>query len=165
MDEARSDQTEEELLDYSLYPYLEMMKEDLLDGMTIWEDNADENAWYYIAVQEATNSHDNGWIPEGDEIVDATTPAITTQCLRVPVSDGHTAAVFMKGQEKYIGGHQHADIGNFQIYYKGMLAINGGIYEGQNGGFGYGEGIDINIYNTNACLGLISGRLNIVGTK
>lgn len=32
---------------------------------------------------------------EGDVIVDATEPAITTQCLRVPVSDGHTAAVFV----------------------------------------------------------------------
>lgn len=31
---------------------------DLLDGMTRWEDNADTNAWYYLAVQEATNSHD-----------------------------------------------------------------------------------------------------------
>ncbi len=32
-------------------------KSDLLDGMTTWKDNADENAWYYLAVQEATNSH------------------------------------------------------------------------------------------------------------
>lgn len=32
-------------------------KDDLLDGMTTWKDNADENAWYYLAVQEATNSH------------------------------------------------------------------------------------------------------------
>ena len=32
-------------------------KADLLDGMTTWKDNANENAWYYIAVQEATNSH------------------------------------------------------------------------------------------------------------
>ncbi|MGI5960188.1 MAG: aspartate-semialdehyde dehydrogenase [Massiliimalia sp.] len=32
---------------------------------------------------------------EGDHIEDAVSPAITTQCLRVPVSDGHTAAVFM----------------------------------------------------------------------
>lgn len=30
---------------------------------------------------------------EGDKIVDAASPSITTQCLRVPVSDGHTAAV------------------------------------------------------------------------
>ena len=37
---------------------------------------------------------------EGDEIVDATTPAITTQCLRVPVSDGHTAAVFVSFDKK-----------------------------------------------------------------
>lgn len=32
-------------------------KEDLLSGMTTWVDNADETAWYYLAVQEATNSH------------------------------------------------------------------------------------------------------------
>lgn len=31
--------------------------EDLLDNMTKWTDNADTNAWYYLAVQEATNSH------------------------------------------------------------------------------------------------------------
>ena len=37
---------------------------------------------------------------EGDEIVDATSPAITTQCLRVPVSDGHTAAVFVRFENK-----------------------------------------------------------------
>lgn len=38
---------------------------------------------------------------EGNQIVDAVEPAITTQCLRVPVSDGHMAAVFMsfKGQK------------------------------------------------------------------
>jgi len=32
-------------------------KADLLDGMITWMDNADETAWYYLAVQEATNSH------------------------------------------------------------------------------------------------------------
>ena len=37
---------------------------------------------------------------EGGEIVPATTPVITTQCLRVPVSDGHTAAVFVKFEKK-----------------------------------------------------------------
>ena len=31
---------------------------------------------------------------QGDHIEDATVPAITSQCLRVPVSDGHMAAVF-----------------------------------------------------------------------
>lgn len=37
---------------------------------------------------------------EGDIIVDAKGPAITTQCLRVPVSDGHTAAVFVSFDRK-----------------------------------------------------------------
>ncbi len=34
------------------------------------------------------------------KIVNATTPLITTQCLRVPVSDGHTAAVFVRFENK-----------------------------------------------------------------
>ncbi len=33
---------------------------------------------------------------EGDKIVSATAPLFTAQCFRVPVSDGHTAAVFVK---------------------------------------------------------------------
>lgn len=37
---------------------------------------------------------------EGDKIVNATAPAITTQCLRVPVSNGHTAAVFVSFDKK-----------------------------------------------------------------
>ena len=31
---------------------------DLLDAMTKWPDNANTSMWYYIAVQEATNSHE-----------------------------------------------------------------------------------------------------------
>ena len=37
---------------------------------------------------------------EDGKIVPATSPIITTQCLRVPVSDGHTAAVFVKFEKK-----------------------------------------------------------------
>ena len=37
---------------------------------------------------------------EGDKIVDTNSPVITTQCLRVPVSNGHTAAVFVKFENK-----------------------------------------------------------------
>ncbi len=40
-----------------------------------------------------------GTIQNG-EIVKANTPSITTQCLRVPVSDGHTAAVFVSFEQK-----------------------------------------------------------------
>ena len=31
---------------------------DLLDGMLCWQDNLDTSKWYYIAIQEAANSHD-----------------------------------------------------------------------------------------------------------
>ena len=39
---------------------------DLLDDMIVWPDNADTTKWYYLSVQEATNSHfydrkDNGY--------------------------------------------------------------------------------------------------------
>ena len=37
---------------------------------------------------------------QGDRIVNATGPSITTQCLRVPVSDGHMAAVFASFEKK-----------------------------------------------------------------
>ena len=37
---------------------------------------------------------------ENGEIVKAASPVITTQCIRVPVSDGHTAAVFVKFENK-----------------------------------------------------------------
>ena len=37
---------------------------------------------------------------EGDQIVNAAEPNITAQCLRVPVSDGHMAAVFVRFENK-----------------------------------------------------------------
>ena len=37
---------------------------------------------------------------EGDKIVPATSPNFTAQCLRVPVSDGHMAAVFVRFKNK-----------------------------------------------------------------
>ena len=37
---------------------------------------------------------------EGGVIVKAEAPIITTQCIRVPVTDGHTAAVFVKFENK-----------------------------------------------------------------
>ena len=37
---------------------------------------------------------------EGSQIVNASSPSITAQCLRVPVSDGHTAAVFVSYEKK-----------------------------------------------------------------
>ncbi|MFT5874780.1 MAG: aspartate-semialdehyde dehydrogenase [Clostridium sp.] len=37
---------------------------------------------------------------ENDKVVNATQPIITTQCIRVPVSDGHLAAVFVSFEDK-----------------------------------------------------------------
>ena len=37
---------------------------------------------------------------ENGAIVNTTTPSITSQCLRVPVSDGHMAAVFFSLENK-----------------------------------------------------------------
>lgn len=39
-------------------------------------------------------------IIEGDQIVKAKTPLITTQCIRVPVTDGHLATVFVSFDKK-----------------------------------------------------------------
>ncbi len=38
--------------------------------------------------------------PEGGRIVSATTPRISAQCIRVPASDGHLAAVFVRFDKK-----------------------------------------------------------------
>lgn len=32
--------------------------EDMREGMAVWSDNSDKRAWYYIAIQEASNDHD-----------------------------------------------------------------------------------------------------------
>ena len=62
-----------------------------------WPEMVD-NPIPYIGGEEHTSEQEPlklwGHI-EGDKIVNADDIAITSQCLRVPVSDGHTAAVFM----------------------------------------------------------------------
>ena len=51
---------------------------------------------------------------ENGQIIKATSPNITTQCLRVPVSDGHTAAVFARFREKPSIEQIKADWANFR---------------------------------------------------
>lgn len=62
-----------------------------------------ENIIPYIGGEEEKSEQEPlrlwGEIVNG-EIVKATTPVITTQCVRVPVLDGHTAAVFVKFAKK-----------------------------------------------------------------
>ncbi len=62
-----------------------------------------DNVIPYIAGEEEKSEQEPlkiwGKI-EGGVIVPAKTPLITSQCLRVPVSDGHTAAVFVSFENK-----------------------------------------------------------------
>lgn len=67
-----------------------------------WPEMVD-NLIPYIGGEEEKSEQEplKVWgIIEGNEIVKASTPSITTQCLRVPVSDGHTAAVFVSFEQK-----------------------------------------------------------------
>ena len=67
-----------------------------------WEEMVD-NVIPYIGGEEEKSEQEPlkvwGKIENG-EIVKANTPVITTQCIRVPVTDGHTAAVFVKFKKK-----------------------------------------------------------------
>ncbi len=62
-----------------------------------------DNVIPYIGGEEEKSEQEPlriwGKVVDG-EIVKADTPVITTQCIRVPVSDGHTAAVFVKFRKK-----------------------------------------------------------------
>lgn len=62
-----------------------------------------DNVIPYIGGEEEKSEQEPlriwGHIEDG-VIVKAESPVITTQCLRVPVSDGHTAAVFVKFKKK-----------------------------------------------------------------
>jgi aspartate-semialdehyde dehydrogenase len=62
-----------------------------------------DNVIPYIGGEEEKSENEPlkiwGSIKDG-VIVPATTPSITSQCLRVPVTDGHIAAVFVKLSEK-----------------------------------------------------------------
>lgn len=49
--------------------------------------------------------------------------------------DGNSVIAEMKVNEHFVGNHQHLDAGSFQIYYKGLLAIDSGSYQGSSGGY------------------------------
>lgn len=67
-----------------------------------WPEMVD-NVIPYIGGEEEKSENEPlkiwGEIKDG-AIVPAVSPVITTQCIRVPVSDGHTAAVFVKFDKK-----------------------------------------------------------------
>lgn len=50
----------------------------------------------------------------------------------------------MKVGSTWFGNHQHLDAGQFQLYYKGGLAIDSGIYQGTQGGYGSSHDLNYN---------------------
>ena len=62
-----------------------------------------DNVIPYIGGEEEKSENEPmkiwGKVVDG-KVVNATEPNITTQCIRVPVTDGHTAAVFVKFKNK-----------------------------------------------------------------
>ena len=67
-----------------------------------WPERID-NVIPYIGGEEEKSENEPmkiwGKVVDG-KVINATEPAITTQCIRVPVTDGHTAAVFVKFRNK-----------------------------------------------------------------
>ena len=67
-----------------------------------WPESLD-NVIPYIGGEEEKSEQEPlkiwGHVEDG-KIVNATSPCITSQCLRVPVSDGHTATVFVSYEKK-----------------------------------------------------------------
>ena len=62
-----------------------------------------DNVIPYIAGEEEKSEKEPLKIwgrVEGGKIIPAASPLITTQCIRVPVTDGHTAAVFVRFRKK-----------------------------------------------------------------
>ncbi|MFD2329881.1 heparin/heparin-sulfate lyase HepB [Cohnella sp. GCM10020058] len=52
--------------------------------------------------------------------------------------------VTMKIGSTWFGNHQHLDAGQFQLYYKGGLAIDSGVYQGTLGGYGSSHDMNYN---------------------
>ena len=46
--------------------------------------------------------------------------------------DANTVACLLNLKTRYIHGHEHMDAGHFSLYYKGLLALDSGIYQGVN---------------------------------
>lgn len=46
--------------------------------------------------------------------------------------DSNTAMCLMNLKTQFLCGHEHKDVGHFSLYYKGLLALDSGIYEGSS---------------------------------
>ncbi|MBR2965281.1 MAG: hypothetical protein IKC34_01885 [Clostridia bacterium] len=65
---------------------------------------------------------------EGMELIKYYGSYLGQYTVRESWDDESSAAVYMRIKERTTGGHEHLDAGTFEIYYKGLLTSDGGIY-------------------------------------
>ena len=65
---------------------------------------------------------------EGMELIQYFGSPLGQYVVRSSWTDDSSAAVFMRIKERSTANHEHCDAGTFQIYYKGMLTSDGGVY-------------------------------------
>ena len=85
-----------------------------------------------LFVDETSQTADVTALP----LTNYTTYPLTSMTARTSWQNGiasPTAMVTMNMRDITIGDHQHADVGSFQFYYKGMLALDSGIYDDWGG--------------------------------
>jgi heparin/heparan-sulfate lyase len=58
--------------------------------------------------------------------------------------DADSVIAEMKVNEYNFNNHQHLDAGAFQLWYKGSLAIDSGLYQGDDGGYGSPHDVNYN---------------------
>ena len=65
---------------------------------------------------------------EGMELIQYNGAPLGQYVIRASWNDPASAAVFMRIKERSTANHEHYDSGTFEIYYKGMLTSDGGMY-------------------------------------
>ena len=65
---------------------------------------------------------------EGMELIQYNGSPLGQYVIRASWNDPASAAVFMRIKERSTANHEHYDSGTFEIYYKGMLTSDGGMY-------------------------------------
>ena len=106
-----------------------------------------ENSLYDYSAEPVLNllfvQPDKEWAyPDDLPLARATTYPLTSITARTSWQNGLSspaAIVKMNGHERNIDDHMHKDVGGFQIYYKGSLALDSGNYQ-----VGYGSAHDYN---------------------
>lgn len=96
-----------------------------------WNDNNFEISDLFM-IDPRKQSEDNDELPTTWK----TTYPMTMMMARTGWQNGlnaNTAVAFMNGREVNIVDHQHRDAGTFQLYYKGMLAVDSGLYSSWGG--------------------------------